>query len=84
MAEKRVNNNFAKYISSENEPVGDNGAQRPGSIKTEQVLMIKEIYKNTEFTCHARNEVGSTKRVINVVVAGAAFPWAIHLIQIQI
>lgn len=35
-----------------------------------QILMIKEIYKNTEFTCHARNEIGSTKRVVNVIVSG--------------
>lgn len=32
--------------------------------------MIKEIYKNTEFTCHAKNQIGATKRVLNVIVTG--------------
>ncbi|KAI1721109.1 fibronectin type III domain-containing protein [Ditylenchus destructor] len=57
------------YWQRENEEVNDS-PQRPGAIKSEQVLMIKEIYKNTEFTCHARNDIESTKRIINVVVAG--------------
>lgn len=42
-------------------------------MKSEQVLMIKDIYKNTEFTCHALNEIGETKRVVNVVVKGMFF-----------
>uniref|UniRef100_A0A915EU79 Uncharacterized protein n=1 Tax=Ditylenchus dipsaci TaxID=166011 RepID=A0A915EU79_9BILA len=57
------------YWQRENEEVGDS-SQKPGMVKTEQVLMIKEIYKNTEFTCHAKNDVGATKRVVNVVITG--------------
>lgn len=54
---------------SEDEEINDE-LTRQGVIKSEQVLIIKEIFKNTKFTCHAKNQIGSIKRVINIVVKG--------------
>lgn len=58
----------------ENESVTDQAhSLKPGHVKSEQVLMIKDIYKNTEFTCHASNDVGTSKRIVNVIVTGKFF-----------
>uniref|UniRef100_A0A914HSM9 Uncharacterized protein n=1 Tax=Globodera rostochiensis TaxID=31243 RepID=A0A914HSM9_GLORO len=46
-----------------------NGANG-GVVKSEQVLIIKEIYKSTEFTCHARNQLGDVSRKVRVEVTG--------------
>ncbi|EPB66031.1 fibronectin type III domain protein, partial [Ancylostoma ceylanicum] len=32
---------------------------RAGTVKNEQILIIKELYKNAEFTCHANNTLAS-------------------------
>nr|CAD2207383.1 unnamed protein product [Meloidogyne enterolobii] len=40
------------------------------NIRSEQLLIIKQIYKNTNFTCHAHNEIGETSRLVRVVVTG--------------
>jgi hypothetical protein len=43
---------------------------KPNTVKTEQVLIIKEVYRNSEFTCTANNELGSTERTVNVIITG--------------
>lgn len=35
-----------------------------------QILIIKEIYKDAEYTCYANNEIGETKRSVGIIVAG--------------
>ncbi|VBB26357.1 unnamed protein product [Acanthocheilonema viteae] len=43
---------------------------KPGTVRSEQILIIKELYKNTQFTCHANNSLGKTDRTIEIVVTG--------------
>ncbi|CAG9535199.1 unnamed protein product, partial [Cercopithifilaria johnstoni] len=43
---------------------------KPGTVKSEQILIIKELYKNTQFTCHANNSLGKAERTIEIVVTG--------------
>ncbi|PAV55956.1 hypothetical protein WR25_13419 [Diploscapter pachys] len=53
---------------------GDERIQTPptkqGTVRSEQILMIKELYKNAEFTCHSNNSLGKVERTINVVITG--------------
>lgn len=46
---------------------------KPGTVRSEQILIIKELYKNTQFTCHANNSLGKAERAIEVVVTGNLF-----------
>ncbi|VDM96837.1 unnamed protein product, partial [Thelazia callipaeda] len=43
---------------------------KPGTVRSEQILIIKELYKNTQFTCHANNSLGKAERTIEIVVTG--------------
>ncbi|VDK64046.1 unnamed protein product [Onchocerca ochengi] len=43
---------------------------KPGTVRSEQILIIKELYKNTQFTCHANNSLGQAERTIEIVVTG--------------
>ncbi|VDK87367.1 unnamed protein product [Litomosoides sigmodontis] len=43
---------------------------KPGTVRSEQILIIKELFKNTQFTCHANNSLGKTERTIEIVVTG--------------
>lgn len=54
---------------SENEEINDEFLKQ-GVVNSEQVLIIKEIFKNAKFTCHAKNQIGSTKQVLNIIVTG--------------
>ncbi|PIO65241.1 fibronectin type III domain protein [Teladorsagia circumcincta] len=43
---------------------------KAGTVKNEQILIIKELFKNAEFTCHANNSEGKVDRTIKVVITG--------------
>uniref|UniRef100_A0AC35F5C1 Uncharacterized protein n=1 Tax=Panagrolaimus sp. PS1159 TaxID=55785 RepID=A0AC35F5C1_9BILA len=43
---------------------------RRGAYRSEQVLMVKEVYKNSKFVCVAKNDEGSTERAVEVTVLG--------------
>ncbi|KIH67695.1 immunoglobulin I-set domain protein [Ancylostoma duodenale] len=43
---------------------------RAGTVKNEQILIIKELYKNAEFTCHANNTLGEVERTVKVIITG--------------
>ncbi|MCP9259541.1 Mesocentin [Dirofilaria immitis] len=43
---------------------------KPGTVRSEQILIIKELYKNTQFTCHANNSLGKAERTIEIIVTG--------------
>ncbi|KAL7078114.1 hypothetical protein ACQ4LE_002173 [Meloidogyne hapla] len=49
-----------------NDPPTTTGA----NIRSEQLLIIKQIYKNTNFTCHAHNEIGEASRLVRLEVTG--------------
>uniref|UniRef100_A0A158QMD6 Fibronectin type-III domain-containing protein n=1 Tax=Haemonchus placei TaxID=6290 RepID=A0A158QMD6_HAEPC len=42
----------------------------PGTVKNEQILIIKELFKNAEFTCHANNSEGKVDRTIKIIITG--------------
>uniref|UniRef100_A0A914EGG8 protein-tyrosine-phosphatase n=1 Tax=Acrobeloides nanus TaxID=290746 RepID=A0A914EGG8_9BILA len=60
------------YWQRENEEV-HRTPPKPGTVKSEQILMIRELFHSTTFTCHADNDLGSTQRSIHVVVKGITF-----------
>ncbi|CAJ0581112.1 unnamed protein product, partial [Mesorhabditis spiculigera] len=41
-----------------------------GNAKAEQILMLKELNKNTKFTCYASNEMGSANRTVHIIITG--------------
>ncbi|KHN88307.1 Mesocentin [Toxocara canis] len=43
---------------------------KPGTVRSEQILIIKELYRSATFTCHANNSLGQAERTIEVVVTG--------------
>ncbi|KAK6053853.1 EGF-like domain protein, partial [Cooperia oncophora] len=43
---------------------------KAGTVKNEQILIIKELFKNAEFTCHANNSEGKVDRTISVIITG--------------
>ncbi|VDK48392.1 unnamed protein product, partial [Anisakis simplex] len=43
---------------------------KPGTVRSEQILIIKELYRSTTFTCHANNSLGQAERTVEVVVVG--------------
>uniref|UniRef100_A0A1I7XGL1 Fibronectin type-III domain-containing protein n=1 Tax=Heterorhabditis bacteriophora TaxID=37862 RepID=A0A1I7XGL1_HETBA len=47
-----------------------NVPSKAGTVKSEQILIIKELYKNAEFTCHANNSVGKVERTVKVTITG--------------
>ncbi|KJH47473.1 fibronectin type III domain protein [Dictyocaulus viviparus] len=53
---------------------GDNNLQitpaKAGTVKNEQVLIIKELFKNAEFTCIANNSEGKVERTVKVTITG--------------
>ncbi|VDL79232.1 unnamed protein product, partial [Nippostrongylus brasiliensis] len=57
------------------EPAGPYEVPPGGNINitcsaNEQILIIKELYKNAEFTCHANNSEGKVERTIKVTITG--------------
>lgn len=58
-----------KYISSGNEEIRKEPV-KPGTVRSEQILIIKELYKTANFTCHAFNDERHVNRTIEVVVSG--------------
>uniref|UniRef100_A0A183G3Q2 Protein-tyrosine-phosphatase n=1 Tax=Heligmosomoides polygyrus TaxID=6339 RepID=A0A183G3Q2_HELPZ len=43
---------------------------KAGTVKNEQILIIKELFKNAEFTCHANNSEGKVERTVTVTITG--------------
>uniref|UniRef100_A0A0R3PSV6 protein-tyrosine-phosphatase n=1 Tax=Angiostrongylus costaricensis TaxID=334426 RepID=A0A0R3PSV6_ANGCS len=43
---------------------------RAGTVKNEQVLIIKELFKSAEFTCLANNSEGTVERTVKVTITG--------------
>ncbi|KHJ91998.1 fibronectin type III domain protein [Oesophagostomum dentatum] len=43
---------------------------KAGTVKNEQILIIKELFKNAEFTCHANNTLGQVERTVKVIITG--------------
>nr|CDJ87242.1 Immunoglobulin I-set domain containing protein [Haemonchus contortus] len=41
---------------------------KAGTVKNEQILIIKELFKNAEFTCHANNSEGKVDRTIKIII----------------
>uniref|UniRef100_A0A915BJG8 VWFA domain-containing protein n=1 Tax=Parascaris univalens TaxID=6257 RepID=A0A915BJG8_PARUN len=43
---------------------------KPGTVRSEQILIIKELYRTATFTCHANNSLGQAERTVEVIVTG--------------
>ncbi|ETN76804.1 fibronectin type III domain protein [Necator americanus] len=43
---------------------------KAGTVKNEQILIIKELFRNAEFTCHANNTLGNVERTVKVIITG--------------
>lgn len=60
---------FSQKMFRENEEVHKNPI-KPGTVKSEQILIIRELFHSTTFTCHANNSLGSSQRAVHVIVKG--------------
>lgn len=58
------------YIFRHHEDLEKKHRTKTGVVKSEQILLIKELFHSTMFTCHANNSLGSNQRQVHVVVKG--------------
>ncbi|VIO91673.1 Uncharacterized protein BM_BM10822 [Brugia malayi] len=65
-----VSHPFPQIFWQRGDEAVDIAPVKPGTVRSEQILIIKELYKNTQFTCHANNSLGKTERTIEIVVTG--------------
>ncbi|EJW72520.1 hypothetical protein WUBG_16573, partial [Wuchereria bancrofti] len=65
-----VSHPFPQVFWQRGDEAVDIAPVKPGTVRSEQILIIKELYKNTRFTCHANNSLGKTERTIEIVVTG--------------
>ncbi|VDO35636.1 unnamed protein product, partial [Brugia timori] len=72
-----VSHPFPQIFWQRGDEAVDIAPVKPGTVRSEQILIIKELYKNTQFTCHANNSLGKTERTIEIVVTGR-FPLSFH------
>uniref|UniRef100_A0A1I8E9B7 Fibronectin type III domain-containing protein n=1 Tax=Wuchereria bancrofti TaxID=6293 RepID=A0A1I8E9B7_WUCBA len=63
-----VSHPFPQVFWQRGDEAVDIAPVKPGTVRSEQILIIKELYKNTRFTCHANNSLGKTERTIEIVV----------------
>ncbi|CAD6185909.1 unnamed protein product [Caenorhabditis auriculariae] len=58
------------YWTRGDEIVVGGGALKSGAVKSDQILIIKELYRNSEFTCRANNTHGVAERNVSIVITG--------------
>lgn len=61
---------YKKCCCSRGDEKVHNVPGKAGTVKNEQILIIKELFKNAEFTCHANNSEGKVERTVTVTITG--------------